>query len=52
MAFRDSKWGHVPEIETLGHRLGEHGLPSGQEDRSDGLLFPGGALSTEGALRS
>ena len=23
--FGDSKWGRVPEIEMLGHRLGEHG---------------------------
>ena len=20
----DSKWGHTPEIKTIGHRLGEH----------------------------
>ena len=24
--FGDSTWGHVPEIETLSHRPGEHGV--------------------------
>jgi len=50
--FGDSKRGHVPEIETLSHRPGEHRVwPETGETGVIDCFFSGDSLKT-GALRS